>query len=98
MCRVCFGSGLKGARSGPPRGPTRQAVALLETFTPPVLLVEEVLFKLEAGRIYERLGQRDQAIAKYRFVVAAWRNADPELQPYVEEAKTALRRLSAERP
>ncbi len=44
----------------------------------------------------ERLGRRDKAIPEYRFVTDVWRHADPELQPYVEEAKAALQRLTGE--
>jgi len=98
LCPLCFWARLPKAQIFAARGREREALALLETFIPPVFLVEEVLFKLEAARVHERMGQRDQAIAKYRFVAAAWRDADPELQPFVDEARAALRRLSAERP
>jgi hypothetical protein len=56
----------------------------------------EVLRALERGRVNERLGNRERAIDSYGMVVRAWRNADPQLQPYVAEARAALARLSAE--
>jgi len=55
--------------------------------------VDDVLWTLERARVLDRLGQRDEAAANYAVVMAAWRTADPELQPYVREASTALRRL-----
>ena len=55
------------------------------------------LWALERGRVFERLGQRDNAIAGYSFVADYWRNADAELQPYVTEARAALKRLSGVR-
>jgi len=98
LCLLCFQARLQRAQLLAARGREREAVAWLEIQIPPFVAVETVLFRLEAARIYERLGQRQQAIAKYRFVAAVWRHADPELRPYVDEAKAALRRLSAERP
>ncbi len=53
-----------------------------------------VLATLERGRVAERLGEREKAIESYRFVTEAWRRADPELQPYVSEAREALARLA----
>jgi eukaryotic-like serine/threonine-protein kinase len=55
-----------------------------------------VLGSLERGRVAERLGQRNKAIQSYRFVVDVWRNADPELRPYVAEARQSLNRLVGE--
>jgi serine/threonine-protein kinase len=98
LCQLCWWARLPKAQLLAGRGREREALALLEVFIAPVFRAEDVLYKLEAARIHERLGQREQAVAQYRFVAAAWRNADPELQPYVDEAKAALRRLSAERP
>ena len=46
--------------------------------------------------MHERLGNRDQAIEAYAFVVEAWRDPDPELLPMVEEARAALARLTGE--
>ena len=63
----------------------------------PGLLPVEVLRALERGRVNERLGNRERAIEGYALVVKAWRHADPELQGYVDEARAALRRLSAEK-
>ena len=52
-----------------------------------------VFWSLERGRVDERLGKKAEAIVAYRFVADVWRNADPELQPYVAEARAALKRL-----
>jgi len=82
------------------RGRVADAAALLER--PPVgfnaaLSPIEVLRALERGRVYERLGNRDKAIAGYTLVAEAWRNADPELKVYVAEARAGLARLIGEK-
>ena len=46
------------------------------------------------GRAFEAAGQRDSAIAHYRWAVAAWRNADPEFRPRVEAARARLTQLT----
>jgi eukaryotic-like serine/threonine-protein kinase len=56
----------------------------------------EVIGRLQQARAAERLGERSRAIEYYQFVADAWRNADPELQPYVAEARGALERLTGE--
>ena len=82
------------------RGRVADAAALLERpmvgFNPGVSPVE-ILRALARGRVNERLGNRERAIEGYSRVVQAWRNPDPELQPYVEEARAALVRLSGEK-
>jgi len=57
----------------------------------------QVLRALERGRVYERLGDREKAIEGYNLVLEAWRNPDPELKTYVDEARAGLARLSAEK-
>ena len=57
-----------------------------------------VLWALERGRLNELLGNDDAARDDFSYVLDVWRNADPELQPYVEEARAALLRLAAESP
>ncbi len=53
--------------------------------------------QLERGRIAEKLGDRERAVDAYAYVVAAWRNAEPEqLRTAVTEARTALGRLDAD--
>lgn len=49
--------------------------------------------QLELGRTYERLGERALARERYRIVAEAWATADPEFQPLVDEARSALARL-----
>jgi serine/threonine-protein kinase len=55
------------------------------------------IWALLRGRVQERLGNKEEAIAAYRFVADLWIHADPELQRYVAEAHEGLRRLGAER-
>jgi eukaryotic-like serine/threonine-protein kinase len=55
--------------------------------------VDDVEWTLERGRVLERLGERGRAIEAYTFVTEVWRNADPELQPFVREARRGLVRL-----
>ncbi len=57
---------------------------------------ERVLWELERGRVQEQLRNRDAAVAAYGFVAAVWAHADPELRPYVEEARAGLKRLGGE--
>jgi tetratricopeptide (TPR) repeat protein len=53
---------------------------------------------LERGRTWERLGDTAQALRGYQTVVDLWRRADPELQPFVTEARHALIRLGSRSP
>jgi hypothetical protein len=55
-----------------------------------------VLGVLERGHIAEGQGERQKARDSYQFVVDVWRHADPELEPYVREARAGLERLAAE--
>jgi serine/threonine-protein kinase len=50
------------------------------------------------GELHESLGHREQAIDYYGQFIALWKDADPELQPQVEEARAALARLTGEPP
>ncbi len=53
-----------------------------------------VLFRL--GEIYESQGDRARASERYGQFVDLWKDADPELQPRVREAKRRLATLAAE--
>jgi len=57
----------------------------------------EVLWMLERGRVFERLGRKPEAVDAYAYVSAAWNKADASLQPAVKEARDGLRRLSPEK-
>jgi hypothetical protein len=54
------------------------------------------LWALERARLAERLGERDKAKRWYGYHIDIWRQADPELQSTVREARQALERLTAE--
>jgi hypothetical protein len=55
-----------------------------------------VLTRLESARAAERLGQLKRAAADYQYLVDAWRHGDPELEPYLREAREGLARLTSE--
>ncbi len=48
----------------------------------------------ELGKVYEALGEYDKAREAYEYFVVYWRDADPELQSMVEEAREAIARLT----
>jgi tetratricopeptide (TPR) repeat protein/TolB-like protein len=47
------------------------------------------------GRINEDLGQFDESRDAYGLFVKGWQDAEPELQPMVEEARSAVARLAS---
>ena len=48
--------------------------------------------RLLRGAAYERLGRRAQAREEYRQVLAQWKSATPELQPFIQQAQRGLAR------
>ena len=44
-----------------------------------------------------KAGNRQMAVRSYSFVVDAWRQGEPPVQKYVEEARAGLKRLTGER-
>jgi tetratricopeptide (TPR) repeat protein len=92
----CFYEKLIEARLLTAQGQARQAGAVLDRWVwsggGPLF----VLGILERGRIAEGLGQRQKATDSYQFVIDVWRRADPQLQPFVVEARTALTQLKRE--
>ena len=48
---------------------------------------------LRLAEIYERRGERQKAIEHYSQFIELWKNCDPELQPMVQQARSALVRL-----
>jgi hypothetical protein len=94
LCIVndCFYEKLIEARLLSSQGQARQAGAVLDRW---VWSGEGPLFVLgvlERGRIAEDLGERQKARDSYQFVVDVWRHPDPELEPYVREARAGLER------
>jgi len=56
----------------------------------------DVIWVLERARVNERLGNHEKAIRDYSYVLDVWRSADALLQPFVDEARTAVTRLAGE--
>ncbi len=52
---------------------------------------------LRLAEIHERRGDADQAAKYYSRFSSLWKDADPELQPYVEGARRAAEALSGDR-
>jgi serine/threonine-protein kinase len=49
--------------------------------------------RLLRGAAYERLGRRDEAREEYRRVLTQWKSADPELRPFIDQARRGLARV-----
>ena len=48
---------------------------------------------LLAGQLYQKVGQRDKALEKYRLFVDLWKDCDPPLRPLVNEARREMAKL-----
>jgi tetratricopeptide (TPR) repeat protein len=46
------------------------------------------------GQLYESMGNTEKAIEHFRAFIELWKNADPELQPRVADARKRLARLT----
>jgi tetratricopeptide (TPR) repeat protein len=46
------------------------------------------------GQLYESVGNTEKAIENYRAFIDLWKNADPELQPRLNDARQRLARLT----
>ena len=108
-CSFCYSGRMLHARLLVQLGRDREAARLLDqvlepqlftplgspTIHPPTAAL--VLWRFERGRVNERLGNTEKAIAAYSYVVDAWANADSILQAnYVTPAREALARLVGE--
>jgi hypothetical protein len=79
------------------RGRDRDALAILSRELPWIWVSPlRVMWSLDRARVTERLGDRERAITDYQYVADAWRHGDPEVQPYVQESRAALQRLTGE--
>jgi serine/threonine-protein kinase len=97
LCPGCYRTRFTTAQLLVARGKDREAMVLLKSELPNLLpAATDVLWELLRATAAERLGDKDLAIHEYQRVVDLWRHADPELQPYVEEARAGLSRLTGE--
>jgi serine/threonine protein kinase/tetratricopeptide (TPR) repeat protein len=93
----CRFQNLTLARLAAARGDDAHAAEILDRWSLGFGVSPFLVFaRLERARSAERLGDRETAIRWYQFVADAWRHADPELQPYVNDAREGLRRLALE--
>ena len=94
IVNICYYEKLIEARLLAWQGRARQAGEVLDLWVWRAEGPVFVLGVLEQGRIAERLGERQKAVDSYQFVIDVWRHADPELQPFVLEARKALTRIT----
>ena len=61
-----------------------------------ILLVrgQKVLLDFQLAELYEAKGDRAKAASHYASFIEYWKNADPDLQPKVAEARARLQALS----
>jgi eukaryotic-like serine/threonine-protein kinase len=98
LCALCFTEPYAKAALLSARHRDQEAAALLDRIIPLYNVLDQysVPALLERGRIAERQGDPARALEAYRAVSDMWRDADPELQPFVAEARAGLSRLEAE--
>ncbi|MGH7713532.1 MAG: hypothetical protein ACREOG_19750, partial [Gemmatimonadaceae bacterium] len=58
--------------------------------------IGKIMWMLDRGHVNERLGNTRRAIDSYAYVASAWQRADPELKPYVDDARRGLSALRSD--
>lgn len=98
LCHVCPGERFTRIQLLEAAGRDAEAARRLhaDAIAQQLLGVGRLLWVLERARVNDRLGNTAEATEAYAYVVSAWRHADPELQPLVDEARRALARLAGE--
>ena len=96
IVNICYYEKLIEARLLASQGRARQAGEVLDLWVWRAEGPLYVLGMLDRARIAESLGEREKALQSYQFVVDVWRGADPQLQPFVVEARNALTRMTRE--
>jgi len=96
LCPLCYSQHLTLVQLLSARQENQKAARLLNRGLVDLMLPSEVLWTLERARVAERLGDREKAARDYQYVANVWRHADPELQPYVTEAREGLTRVVGE--
>jgi tetratricopeptide (TPR) repeat protein len=96
FCAFCYFQRLTLAQLLSARREDRKAFEMMNAYLLELLAPSEIFWTLERARVAERLGEREAAARDYQYVADIWRHADEQLQPYVEEAKEALMRVSSE--
>jgi eukaryotic-like serine/threonine-protein kinase len=100
LCPACFLDRLTLAQLLLERGQDQDAMRILRVDHPTWTVSPSptaILWTLLRGRAAERLNQKELAVQSYAWVAGMWRKPDPELSPYVSEAREGLARLTAER-
>ena len=87
LCPLCYQQRMTLGQLLRPGRRTARRRELLDRWLIDLTVPSEVLWALERARVAERLGDREKAVRSYQYVADVWRHADPELQPYVTEAK-----------
>jgi hypothetical protein len=96
LCPLCYTHRLTLANLLSARQEDRKAARLLDRSLVELAVPSDVLWTLERARVAERMGDREKAVHNYQYVADIWRHADPELQPYVAEAREGLGRMTSE--
>ncbi len=96
LCPFCYFDRLTLAQLLSARHEDERAAQLMDGWLAELLTPSEVLWTLERARVAERRGDRATAARDYQYVVDVWRHADPQLQPYVAEAREGLVRVAGE--
>ena len=96
LCALCYLQRLTLGQLLAARQEDQKAATLLDRWLVDLTLPSSVLWTLERGRVAERMGDREKTMRSYQFVANVWRHADPELQPYVAEAREGLGRMTGE--
>ena len=100
-CSPCLAYNLARAfdAAGQPDSAVTMFERYLETpywqkYTPPMDPVRVPAIHERLGQLYESKGQDEKAAEQYRAFIELWKNADPELQPRVAEARRRLAKLA----
>jgi hypothetical protein len=100
LCPACYLDRLTLAQLLVDKGRDLEAWSILGPAHPSSSLAPfptQVLWTLLRARVAERRGDRELASQSYAWVSGMWRHPDPQLRPYVIEAREGLARLTAER-